>query len=338
MAPANKKPIVAVSMGDPTGIGPEVIVKALRQKSVWKECHPVIFGDLVALRKAMEQLSVELPVEVWEGKGRDSRVVPIVPGARLASRFLTPGRPSKVTGEASFRYIWEATQCVLRGEADALCTGPINKAWVQKAGHPYPGHTEMLADWSGVEHFRMMMVARGLRVVLVTIHLPLSRVSRYLTKEAVFRTIVLTDGSLKRLFGVPKPKIAVAGFNPHAGEEGILGPEEKRAIGPAVSRARRGGLDVKGPLAADALFARVAEEKYDAVVCMYHDQGLIPVKLLDFYGGVNLTLGLPFVRTSVDHGTANDIAGKGIANASSMIAAIRLAAELARKKAGIDPA
>jgi 4-hydroxythreonine-4-phosphate dehydrogenase len=330
-------PVVAVTTGDPTGIGPEIVIKALADERIWRCCTPLVFGDIGVMREWGNRLSLGVEIEEWkEGALRRGRRVWVVPVSALPRKVLRPGRPSAVSGEASYRYIKEAAEFVLNGKAGALCTGPINKRFVQLAGHAYPGHTEMLAEWSRTKDFRMMLVGGNLRVVLVTIHVPLARVARLLTEEAIFKTVSITEGSLKNLFGIARPRIAVAAFNPHGGEGGSFGDEEIKAIKPAVERSKRRGILVEGPLPGDSLFVNVDRWRYDAAVCMYHDQGLIPVKLVDFDGGVNLTLGLPIVRTSVDHGTANDIAGKGVASHTSMVAAILLGADLARRKRGID--
>jgi 4-hydroxythreonine-4-phosphate dehydrogenase len=328
----SKKPIVAVTMGDPTGVGPEVILKALAEEEVWEACTPLVFGDVEVLKEWADFLSIPIRVGEWGSETWRSKTLQIVPVSNLPRKVRKPGRPSVASGEASYQYIRQAASAVFNGTAQALCTAPINKRFVHLAGHPYPGHTEMLAEWSRTKEFRMMLIGGTLRVVLVTIHVPLAQVATLLTEEAIFKTILLTHKSLTELFGVAKPRIAVAAFNPHAGEDGSFGVEENRAIRPAVQESKKRGIRADGPLPADGLFARVNRWQYDAVVCMYHDQGLIPVKLLDFYGGVGLTLGLPIIRTSVDHGTANEIAGKGIASHSSMLAAILLAGKLVQKK------
>ena len=210
----------------------------------------------------------------------------------------------------------------------------LNKKVLHLAGYPYPGHTEILAELTHTEKYRMMLLGKRLKVVLATVHLPLVQVPKQLTPKRVRVTIELTYQSLRKNFGIPRPRIAVAAFNPHAGEDGIFGREEQRIILPAIKKASGQGIRVDGPLPADSLFYQAVRGDYDAVVCMYHDQGLIPLKLLHFFGGVGLTLGLPFIRTSVDHGTAYDIAGKNRADESSMKEAILLAAGLVRQKKG----
>ncbi len=229
-------------------------------------------------------------------------------------------------------FIEQAVQAVRKGEIDAVVTAPISKEHLQLAGYRYPGHTEFLAALSQVREVRMMMAGPKLRVVLATIHEPLNKVSSLLTIGLILKTIEMTDRSLRQWFGIRRPRITVAALNPHAGESGIFGNEERKIILPAVFRARKKGIDVSGPYAADTVFYRALRGEFDAVVAMYHDQGLIPLKLLYFEEAVNITLGLPFIRTSVDHGTAFDIAGKGIADPSNMIAAIKMAVQLVKKE------
>jgi 4-hydroxythreonine-4-phosphate dehydrogenase len=238
--------------------------------------------------------------------------------------------PARACGAAVYRYVTEAARAALAGSVDAIATAPLNKKVLHMAGHRYPGHTELLTEIAGVSESRMMLLGGRLKVVLVTVHLPLMRVAGALTRKKIAATLELTDRALRRHFARPRPRIAVAALNPHAGEEEIFGREEKKIILPAVMDAKRRGVAAFGPFPADSLFYLAAQGDYDAVVCMFHDQGLIPLKLHHFIGGVALTLGLPFVRTSVDHGTAYDIAGKNKADATSMKEAILLAARLAR--------
>jgi len=287
----SNRPRVAVTIGDPSGIGPEVVLKALASPKVKALADFLIIGD------------GHLP-----GKAR---------------------RDMKFCAAASLQYVDRALELIKRGEADCLVTAPVNKSSVRQAGFPdFQGHTEYLAEKTGTKDFAMMFVGENLKVVPVTRHIPLRSVPSVLSTEKVFRAIALTHRSLKKLFKIKKPKIGVAGLNPHAGERGSFGNEEARIISPAVRKASRLCGGVSGPVPADVLFYDALNGSFDAVVAMYHDQGLGPFKMLYFKTGVNLTLGLPFIRTSPDHGTAFDIAGKNIADPSSMIEAIRLACRL----------
>jgi len=286
-------------MGDPKGIGPEVIQKALASRSIRRICRPIVFGDAVFFN--------------WK-----------------KSRSLSP----KECGRLSGFYIEQAANAVLKGQIDAVVTAPISKEHLQRAGYPYPGHTEFLAALAGVRGVRMMMAGPRLKVVLTTIHEPIRKIPGLLSAPLILKTIEMTDASLKKWFGIRRPKIAVAALNPHAGEAGIFGDEEKKIIAPAVARAQRKKIHAAGPYPPDTIFHRAVQGEFDAVVAMYHDQGLIPLKLLHFEEAVNITLGLPFIRTSVDHGTAFDIAGKGVADPASMIAAIKTAVELAKRHHG----
>ncbi len=327
------KPIVAVTMGDPAGVGPEVVLKALSHPAIKRACRILILGDWEVLRRTQKKLGSKVewalhkPGSPWP---RANRTL-VRPLSSLSPAECRPGRPSRACGEAVYHYVTEAARLALAGSVDAIATAPLNKKVLQMAGHHYPGHTELLAEIAGARECRMMLIGSKLKVVLVTVHLPLMRVSRELTSGKIRATLELTDQALRRYFSRARPKLAVAALNPHAGEEGIFGHEERKIILPAVEQARKRGIRAFGPFAADSLFYQAARGDYDAVVCMYHDQGLIPLKLLHFIGGVALTLGLPFVRTSVDHGTAYDIAGKNKADETSMKEAILLAARLARQ-------
>jgi 4-hydroxythreonine-4-phosphate dehydrogenase len=258
------------------------------------------------------------------------RRVAVLPVGRLGAGARRPGRPSVAGGRASHAWIVAAARLAVEGRIAAIVTAPISKEWVTRAGFPISGHTELLRELTGARDVRMMLAGARLRVVLVTMHVALRDVPAAISTASVERTIRLTDAHLRRYAGLRKPRIAVAGLNPHAGEGGLFGDEEGRVVAPAVVRARRAGVAAHGPFAADSLFFRAVAGEFDAVVALYHDQGLIPLKLLHFHDGVNVTLGLPIVRTSPDHGTAYDIAGRGVADAGSMAAAITLAAEMAR--------
>jgi 4-hydroxythreonine-4-phosphate dehydrogenase len=331
------KPIVAVTMGDPAGIGPEVILKALCDPAIKKSCHPLILGDWGVLQRTQAEAPRTPKLVCWSN---GQPVVPLLqrkdvfvvcPLSSLSRKESRPGWPAKAGGHAAYRYICVAAKLALSNVADAIATAPISKSILIQAGYNYPGHTELLADLSGTPECRMMLIGKKLRVVLVTGHIPYNQVPRGLTREGIRTTLELTHRGLRSFFGIARPRIAVAALNPHGGEAGIFGDEEKALIMPAMEAARRKGVQAQGPFPADSLFHQAARGDYDAVVCMYHDQGLIPLKLHHFYGGVALTLGPPFIRTSVDHGTAYDIAGTGKADESSMREAILLAARLARQ-------
>ncbi len=326
------KPLIAVTMGDPTGVGPEIIVKALAQAELHEICRPLVLGDAGALERALEVTGAPLEMRTTEtgaiGEEAPPGVIRLLPLSRLATDEMVYGRPGVAAGRAMYGYITEGVRMCLAGEAAAMATGPISKAALNLAGYPYPGHTELLAELTGAGEFVMMLAGTRLRVTLVTIHEALKDVPALLNTERVLSTIRTTRLGLHRYFR-KDPRIAVLALNPHCGEGGLFGDEEELIIGPAVKAAQSEGINAVGPLSADTLFYFAAHGEYDAVVCMYHDQGLIPLKLLHFDDGVNVTLGLPIIRTSVDHGTAYNLAGTGRASAASMIAAIRMAVEMA---------
>jgi 4-hydroxythreonine-4-phosphate dehydrogenase len=317
-------------MGDPTGVGPEVTLAALLERGLARELTPILVGDRGVYEAAAAYLRIRARFVDWAPPTplpRDALAVHAV--ARLSPRDRHPGRPSLSGGRAAHTAIIEAVRLIRNGHADALATAPICKANLVAAGLPVGGHTELLAALCGDVPVRMMMVGDRLRVALVTTHLALRAVPPALTQALVRDTLVLTDRALRAQFGLPRPRLGVAGLNPHAGEQGVFGDEEPQLIAPAVRAARRRGIDARGPFAADSLFPAALAGRFDALVCMYHDQGLAPFKLLHFADGVNVTIGLPFVRTSPDHGTAHDIAGRKRADPDSMAAALRLAARLA---------
>ena len=301
---------LVISSGDPAGIGPEVTVKALAQPAVRELAECVVTGDPEVIHATAERLSLPAPEHI-EPAGSGSGV--------------EPGRLSAAGGRAAVAAIERAVELVRGGHAAALVTAPINKEALRLAGYSWPGHTEMLAELCGVDEVRMLLVTDRLRVCHVTTHRSLRSAIDAATRARVLRTIEMTAEGGRRL-GFERPRIAVCGLNPHAGEGGLFGDEEQREIEPAVGDARAGGIDATGPWPADTIFWRAAQGEFDFVVAMYHDQGHVAVKLSGFDEGVNVTLGLPFLRTSVDHGTAFDIAGKGVARWQSMAAAIRVAA------------
>jgi 4-phospho-D-threonate 3-dehydrogenase / 4-phospho-D-erythronate 3-dehydrogenase len=313
------KPKVGITMGDPSGIGAEIILKSLFCSEIQGICSPVIYGDAGILNEAKTLTGIKMELE-------------IISVTNLDKNDLIIGNPSLKGGEASILYIREAVRHALEGRIDAIVTAPISKESIHLAGSIYPGHTEMLKDLTGARNVAMLFEGGEFRVVVVTIHCALSEVPKLITQDRVFDTIELTHNSLVELFNIPNPKIVVCGLNPHAGESGIFGSEEIEHIIPAVRKAKDLGIDVTGPLPADTVFYRARQEIWDAVIAMYHDQGLIPFKMLSFDDGVNVTLGLPIIRASPDHGTAFDIAWRGRANPSSMVAAIKVAVRLARNR------
>ncbi|HVN63358.1 MAG TPA: 4-hydroxythreonine-4-phosphate dehydrogenase PdxA [Candidatus Binataceae bacterium] len=324
-------------MGDPAGIGPEVILKSAAMLSKRRGTPAIVVaGDLGAMRLAADSLRGAPKLFEWHPGDKPiplKRGVNVWPLTRLPARSIRPGHPSVTSGAAAFEYVVAGAQMAMHGEADALVTAPISKEWMNRAGHHYPGHSELLAELGHARKWRMMFAGGEVRLALVTVHLGLAKVSAALNPTLVLDTIRLLSAHLRTLEGLKRPRIAVLGFNPHAGEHGMFGDEETRAIEPGIRRARRAGIDVFGPLAPDTAFIRTGGKfKFDAAVAMYHDQGLIPLKTLEFDRAVNITLGIPFIRTSPDHGTAFDIAGKGIAVPSSMIAAIEYAARTASRR------
>jgi 4-hydroxythreonine-4-phosphate dehydrogenase len=331
----NYLPKIGITMGDPTGIGPEIIVKALSKRALFRVCRPLIFGDQGVLWKIIQRLGTHATVEIFEEAPEDGyspRKIFLLPVSDLSASSLRFGKPDRSCGRAMMRYIEEAARWVRNGWLDAITTCPVNKQAIHGAGYSFSGHTELLGHLSQASSVPMMFVGSKWKVVLVTTHLPLHKVTQWITKERVFSIIQLTAEGLKKYFRIPRPRIAVLGLNPHAGEEGLLGKEEKKDIIPAVEKARSKGIKVEGPFPADSFFNLSGASSFDSVVAMYHDQGLIPIKMFDFQGAVNFTLGLPFIRTSVGHGTAYNIAGKGLADPNNLVNAILLASNLSKLK------
>lgn len=334
-----RRPPLALSMGDPAGVGPEIILKAW---SALRNSGPafMVIGDAVSLASASGAAAVR--IEKVTGPEAAARVfADALPVLDLPLRTaVVAGQPSSAHAGQIVRWIETGAGLALSGAVAGLVTAPIAKAPLYAAGFRFPGHTEFLAElvadhsFDGARGPVMMLTAAGLRVTLATIHLPISSVPAALSVEKIVTTGLVTAQALRRDFGIAAPRLAVSGLNPHAGEDGSLGREEITIVGPAVRALQDLGVDARGPFPADTLFHDAARESYDAVLCMYHDQALIPVKMLDFFGGVNVTLGLPIVRTSPDHGTAFDIAGRGLARADSLIAAIRMARAIADRRAG----
>ena len=309
------KPRIGITMGDPNGIGPEIIIKLLSCAEIQSICSPFVFADNDILDKAIKLVGMDVRYESDEN-------------CYLEIKQLKPGVIDTDAGGASLKSIKKAVKSVLENKLDAIVTAPISKKATYLAGSIYPGHTEMLAELSGSNEVAMMFEGSAFKVVLVTIHESLSEVPALIDKDKIFNIITLANDSLKKYFNIKYPKIAVCGLNPHAGESGSFGKEEIVHIKPAIDKAIKEGINIEGPFPSDTLFYYAANGKWDLVVAMYHDQGLIPFKMLNFEKGVNITLGLPFIRTSPDHGTAFDIAWKGTADPSSIIEAVKVAVRM----------
>jgi 4-hydroxythreonine-4-phosphate dehydrogenase len=329
----NKLPIIAITMGDPAGVGPEVIVGAFSDHKLFEECRPVVVGDAHRLRQAAEILGkntviveIEDPSEASFEPDTISVIDPHLIPANLAWGALSP-----IAGNAAYEYIKIAAELATAGLVHAICTAPLNKKALHAAGHIYPGHTELLAHLTGTQEVSMMLSTEKLKVIHVTTHIGLIDAVAKIEPGLVERTIKRGHEALVRA-GNPNPKIGVCAINPHAGEGGLFGyGEEESKIAPGILNAKNAGIDVTGPLPADTLFFLAGRGDYDLVVAMYHDQGHGPVKVLGIEAGVNITVGLPVIRTSVDHGTAFDIAGLGKADSRSMVEAIHQAAQMATR-------
>ncbi|MEJ0085627.1 MAG: 4-hydroxythreonine-4-phosphate dehydrogenase PdxA [Pseudomonadota bacterium] len=326
-------PTIAITMGDAAGIGPEIIMKAMASADVHAMCKPLVVGDGERLRRAGERVGSKLKVESLDDPAEAAYGHGNVECIDLDNipADLPFGQTSAIAGEAAYRYIERAVRIVESGGAQAICTAPLSKEALHLAGHKYPGHTELLAALTNTPEVSMMLVAPKLRVIHVTTHMGLLDAIAHIDAPLVERVIARAHDTLVRA-GIKQPRIGVCAINPHAGENGLFGRGEEAAkIDPAIANCRARGWDVRGPLPADTLFFLAARGDYDIVVAMYHDQGHGPIKVMGLEAGVNITIGLPVVRTSVDHGTAFDIAGKGIADERSLIEALRQAAELAPK-------
>lgn len=315
------KPSLAITMGDPAGIGPEVIVKALSDPQLHRACRLFVVGDGRLLAGVAESLGLPDPLRGAPGG-------PILLDNSTLPRRLKPGRATATGGRAAARYVEVAANLALSGTVEGIVTAPISKRAMALAGYEDWAHTELLRKITSADRVGMMFWSRRLSVALLTTHLPLEEAVARVTKAELRPSILFLDSEWRRLFG-QTPRIAVAGLNPHSGESGLMGNAEEREILPAIKAARRRGARVSGPYPADTVFCRAFAGEFDVVLALYHDQGLIPVKMIGPRKAVNVTLGLPFIRTSVEHGTAYDIAGKGVADASNMAEAILLAARLA---------
>lgn len=345
------KPVIALTLGDPAGIGPEIIVKALSRPDVQAMCRAVVVGDLGVLVKAAEDTGVVDcarmigPIASIDRLAETLARIPVLDLKNVPLAGFEYGKVCPEYGRAAGQSIEEAVKLALAQKVAAVVTPPLQKEAFKAAGYAYPGHTEMLASLTGAKHVSLMLMIGNFRVVHVTLHVPLRKAVDEIAAERVYQTIRVAAQGCREL-GIATPRVGVAGLNPHAGEGGLFGDEEARAIRPAVDRARADGLNVEGPLSSDSVFAMLKGGRFDIVVCMYHDQGGIPMKLLAFewdsahsrWGsirGVNVTLGLPIIRTSVAHGTGYEIAGKGVASPDSLVDAIRVACDLARVRQSI---
>lgn len=328
------KPCIVITMGDPSGIGPEIIIKALQSPDIAHICVPLVIGDRLALERALYTCGSTLRINevstAVDARHVDGNAIPLLTLSHLTDSDIRYGAPSVAAGDAVYRYICSAAHLCLDNHVAAMATAPISKEAMHQAGHDYPGHTELLAELCRTDDFVMMLAGDVLRVSLVTIHEALADVPHLVTYEQVLKTIRITAAGIARLTGNASPKLAVCALNPHCGEGGKFGSHESVIITPAVEAARMEGINVSGPHSADTLFHFARQGCYDGVVAMYHDQGLIPLKMLHFDDAVNITLGLPIIRTSVDHGTAYNLAGSGKASESSLLAAIRMAAAMAQ--------
>ncbi|UCE47120.1 MAG: 4-hydroxythreonine-4-phosphate dehydrogenase PdxA [Phycisphaerales bacterium] len=339
------KPILTITMGDPSGIGPEIAAKALAEKPTYKICHPLIVGDANAMRQAVDIAGVDLKIrpvsEVVEAEFQYG-IMDVIDLKNVDVNCLEHGKVSASAGKAAFEAIKKAIELALVKQIDGTVTGPIHKGALNLAGHHFSGHTEIYAHYTNTQDYAMMLAEESFRIVHVTTHVSLRQACDLVKKERVLKVIQLADDVCKKL-GIANPRVGVAGLNPHSSDGGLFGCEEEKEIIPALEAARTSGINADGPVPPDILFSKTKGGRYDVAIAMYHDQGHIPLKLCGFtwdedknkwhsVSGVNVTLGLPIIRTSVDHGTAFDIAGKGTATAKSLINAIEYAAKMAGAK------
>jgi 4-hydroxythreonine-4-phosphate dehydrogenase len=329
-----RKPLIVITMGDPAGIGPEIIAKVIDSGEIFPICRPVVIGDAGVMKKVIEEMRFSVTVRsvasVTQAEPAKGKLDVLDLGlVNMAAHKW--GSPDAVSGKAVVEYIKKAVESALKNEADAVVTAPISKAMMNAAGYHYAGHTELLADLTNSREYGMLFIGGGLRVILATIHVALKDVAGQITTANVLKTLRLAHSAMLSL-GIDKPRIGVAALNPHAGEGRLFGNEEWDEILPAVMQARGEGIHATDPLPADTLFYKACNNYYDVVVAMYHDQGLAPLKMLAFGNAVNVTVGLPIVRTSVDHGTAFDIAGRGCADPASLQEAVKLAVRIAEHR------
>ncbi|MFC4557753.1 4-hydroxythreonine-4-phosphate dehydrogenase PdxA [Virgibacillus kekensis] len=330
----SKKPIIGITMGDASGVGPEIIIKSLQSKHVYNQSNPIVIGDAKMLQRAAELLNTDISIKTIDADADFNATFGEIAcyDLNLLPEDLPFGEVSSQAGHAAFEYLKTAIELANDKRIDAICTAPLNKEALHKGGHVYPGHTEILAELTGTKDFSMMLSSPKLKVIHVTTHVGIIDAINMISPDRVHKVIQLAHETLSNS-GIKQPKIGVCGINPHAGENGLFGyGEEEEKIIPAVERATEEGIHVEGPLPADTLFFRAQRGDFDIVVAMYHDQGHGPIKVLGLEAGVNITVGLPIIRTSVDHGTAFDIAGKGIVDERSMLEALRQAIELAPEK------
>ena len=329
--PRRVLPRIGITMGDPAGIGPEVVLKAVAEEEVRRICIPVIIGDAQLLAHTARTLDLQSGYDIVRAdEPFPEHSEPVIYHLDNISGLIEPGIESGAAGKAAGGYIEAAVELCAAGSIDAVATAPINKRALFLGGYSFPGHTEFFAHLTGAEEYAMAFVAGNLRIVLLSTHVPLAEAIRLVERDRIVKRINLTNRELQR-WGIEKPRLAVAALNPHGAEGGLFGVEEASEIMPAIDACRRDDINVQGPFSADTVFLRASRGEFDGVIACYHDQAMIPVKCLSFGEAVNVTLGLPFIRTSVDHGTAFDIAGKGLAEHSSMVAAIKLAAELSTR-------
>lgn len=322
------KPLIGITIGDPAGVGPEVILKALKHKKIFELCIPVIIGDINVVKRAARIVNFEEKINLIKDfdqcKEGELNLISL-DNVKFDYQF---GKVQPECGRVAFEYIKTGIELATAKKIDAVVTAPINKEALNMAGYRYSGHTEIFADLTKTPDYAMLLASKSLRVIHVSTHVSLRKACDMVKQDRVYKVIKLADEAVRGL-GMHSPRIAVAGLNPHAGEKGLFGDEEIKEIIPAIEKAKQEDLNVTGPLPPDTIFLHCKEGKYDIAVAMYHDQGHIPLKLVDFMGGVNITVGLPIIRTSVDHGTAFGKAGKGTADETSMLRAIEMAVQLA---------
>ena len=329
------KPIIGITMGDPAGIGPEVVVKAVTDGRIRRACRPLIFGSYPVILSAVGRFSRRTPVRriVWaQQAGESEESINVLDCTKLEHTRVRTGKITKTSGRMAADCLFCAVQFALSDQIDAVVTAPLSKKGLKLAGYDFPGHTELLAHLTATSRYAMMFFSRRYKVVLVTTHLPLSKVAPAISKSAIVDKLILAGEALRTYFGVREPRIGVCGLNPHCGEEGILGSEERQIIIPSIRAAQGKGIKVQGPFSSDTIFSPRLSAGLDCILAMYHDQGLIPLKMGELGAAVNVTIGLPIIRTSPDFGTALDIAGKGLADPRGMINAIFLAAKMVREK------